>query len=199
MVSVAIAFLFKTLGILNSKGVFGKLVSVIIIIGIIILLFNSAPLLEPYLLDMVDISNFNQQIYNNDADGASSFEFGEIETSVAGLVSNIPISLYTCYFRPHLWEMNKPILLLSALESFFCLLSLIYIMLSNRSAFVTVYKSSLFIRISLFYILTLGILIGLTTFNFGTLVRYKTVSTLFLWLFIVLLLNHKKRPSGYSI
>jgi hypothetical protein len=42
-------------------------------------------------------------------------------------------------------------------------------------------------RIILNYIIIMGILIGLTTFNFGSLSRYKIVSLPFAWLFLFVL------------
>jgi hypothetical protein len=193
IVSAALAYLFKLLSVLFSKGILVKFFALIIVALIIAIVFKSAPLLEPYLLTMVDISNFNQHIYNLEPGEGSSFEFGEIETSVKGLVSKIPFGLYTCYFRPHLWEINKPILLASALESFLSFLLILYCLVFNRKAIATVYKSDFFTRLIVIYIIALGIIIGLTTFNFGTLVRYKAMSTIFLWLFIVLLINSKKK------
>lgn len=177
LVSAIVVYLFRFLKSLFLNGLLGKLFALIISTSIIAFIIKNGPLVEPYLLDMIDISNFNQQIYNLEPGEGSSFEFGEIETSVAGLVSKIPFALYTCYFRPHLWEINKPILLVSALESFLCLSLLFYMLVAKRAAFINVLKSNFFTRIIVVYIIVLGIIIGLTTFNFGTLVRYKAMST----------------------
>jgi len=169
-------------------SVFGK-VFVLAFLGVIVYLISqNLDVFDSYIYSLIDISNLNQQFYGPTSD-TSSFEFGEIETSFTGLLKKMPLGLYTCYFRPHLWEINKPILLLSALESFLCFWVLFYAVIKKGRNFTAVLRGHIMTNIMFFFILMLGIIIGITTFNFGTLVRYKAPAVPFLWVFIFLLLS----------
>ncbi|MEP7254552.1 MAG: hypothetical protein ABI666_02195 [Ferruginibacter sp.] len=140
----------------------------------------------------------NQQFYGPESTDTSAFEFGEIETSFSGLLSKIPFGLYTCYFRPYLWEINKPIILFSAIESFLCFLMLLAAIVKRGRNFTTVLRENTMTYIMFIFVLMLGIIIGITTFNFGTLVRYKSPAVPFLWLFIFLLLYSKPKEKALN-
>jgi hypothetical protein len=142
---------------------------------------------NPYVLSFVDTSNNFQQYYNNDFGETSSFEIGEIELSAVGLLKKMPIGFYSTYFRPHLWEVKKPIVLFSALESFFILALTLFTLIKKGKYLFELIRKDLFARLSLYYTIVLGIIIGLNTFNFGTLIRYKVPVVPFAWLFVFLL------------
>jgi hypothetical protein len=143
--------------------------------------------LDPYVLSFVDTSNVFQQYYNSDFGETSSFEIGEIETSVSGLIKKIPIGFYSTYFRPHLWEVKKPIVLFSAFESFLFLAFTLFTLVKKWNYLFRLVRNDLFARLSLYYSIILGIIIGLNTFNFGTLIRYKIPVVPFALLFVLLL------------
>lgn len=188
LISCAFVFLGRFLRKLFFASVFGK-VFVLAFLGVIVYLISqNLDVFDSYIYSLIDISNLNQQFYGPTSD-TSSFEFGEIETSFTGLLKKMPLGLYTCYFRPHLWEINKPILLLSALESFLCFWVLFYAVIKKGRNFTAVLRGHIMTNIMFFFILMLGIIIGITTFNFGTLVRYKAPAVPFLWVFIFLLLS----------
>jgi len=119
----------------------------------------------------------------------SAYSLGDIDYTAGALVSKIPASLAVTFFRPFLWEANKPIILLSALQSLFFLLTTIYLILKMRVIyfFISFFKSPQAIALmgfSLFY----GMVVGFTSYNFGALDRYKipSLSTYMLALLFVL-------------
>ncbi len=191
VISVSLVLIFKFLSGLFRSSFIGMVAVILIIFSLSVFIASNSSLLEPYALSIIDMSNLNQQFYNPDGE-TSSFDFGEIETSLSGLLLKIPVGLYTCYFRPHIWEINKPILLLSALESLTCFLLLCYAIIKKGKNFLSVLRFNILTPTLFFFVIILGIIIGITTFNFGTLVRYKVPSTPFLWIFIFLLLHSKK-------
>ncbi len=193
--AIVFAYFFHFLSKTGRKNFIG-LFFVLVILGVLVFLFiSNFAFIELYALQMVDTSNFFQQIYNND-DGSSAFEFGQIETSLRGLLLKIPVGLYTCYFRPHLWEVNKPILILSAIESTICLLLLCYALIKKGRNIGLLFKQNILTLIMFLFVIIMGIIIGLTTFNYGTLMRYKVPSTPFVWIFSFLLLKTEK-PQKY--
>lgn len=119
----------------------------------------------------------------------SAYSLGDIDYTSNALVSKIPASLTVTFFRPFLWEANKPIILLSALQSLFFLLVTVYLILRMRIIyfFSSFFKSPQAIALmgfSLFY----GMVVGFTSYNFGALDRYKIpcLSTYMLALLFIL-------------
>jgi hypothetical protein len=119
----------------------------------------------------------------------SAYSLGDIDYTSSALVSKIPASLTVTFFRPFLWEAGKPIILLSALQSLFFLLTTIYLILKMRVIyfFSSFFKSPQAIALmgfSLFY----GMVVGFTSYNFGALDRYKIpcLSTYMLALLFIL-------------
>ncbi len=150
---------------------------------------------DPYIAGFANASNFFQQQYNDSLDDSSSFELGEVETSMAGVLQKMPQAIYTTYFRPHLWEVRKPIVLFSALESF-CILILLVVALARKGIHTRqMLKDDLPATIIFAYVIVFGVIVGLTTFNFGTLVRYKVPAVPFLWVFVLLLLAYKPKEA----
>jgi len=119
----------------------------------------------------------------------SAYSLGDIDYTSNALVSKIPASLTVTFFRPFLWEAGKPIIILSALQSLFFLLTTIYLILKMRVIyfFSSFFKSPQAIALmgfSLFY----GMVVGFTSYNFGALDRYKIpcLSTYMLALLFIL-------------
>ena len=169
----------------KMRGSFiSKLVTSIFVIILLTLLLTNLSLFDPYILMFTDTSNFLQEQYSNSLGESSSFGIGEIETTFKGLLKKLPIGVYTTYFRPHLWEVRKPIILFSALECFFILCLTIWAFLRNGKYFFKLLREDKFARYLFVYTIILSALIGLTTFNFGTLIRYKVPGVPFFWLFI---------------
>ncbi len=54
---------------------------------------------------------------NEDAD--SNFDIGDMEPNVAGILKKLPTGFVATLYRPFVWEVRKPIMVLSAIESLF--------------------------------------------------------------------------------
>lgn len=190
---IAILFLlfFQLVGVMYRHSLITRALILFFIAGLLLLTYNNLDFFDPYVLSFVDTSNFYQQYYNNDFGETSSFEIGEIETTLQGLLKKMPVGIYTTYFRPHLWEVKKPIVLFSALESFLILAFTIWAFIKNGKYLLILIREDYFARLAMYYAIVLGIIIGLTTFNFGTLIRYKVPVVPFAWLFVFLLFYYK--------
>lgn len=153
-----------------------------------ILLVRNMSYFDPFIVKFVDTSNAFQEGYNS-GDGTSAFEFGEIETSFSGIVQKMPLGFYTAYFRPQLWEVYKPILFFSAIESFGLLIMALWALYFKGKYIRRLIRQDFLAYFSILYAILLGVIVGLTTFNYGTLVRYKIPGETFLYLFLLLLMN----------
>jgi len=188
--ALLLVYLLKLIYFLWKKSFFSRIFIIVTLVVSGYFFFSNLSFFDKYIVDFADTSNLFQKGYNADYGETTSFEFGEIETSFSGLLQKMPLGIFTTYFRPQLWEVNKPIMVISALESFIILVLLCWTLFIKRKYLRTLLKKDAFLNISLYYILIFGVIVGLTTFNFGTLVRYKIPAVPFLLVFIIMLSNY---------
>jgi hypothetical protein len=122
-------------------------------------------------------------------DAGSGYSLGELDGTFGSMVKLAPQAVNVSLFRPYLWEVRNPLMLLSALES----LALLFL------TFYTIYRSrtKLFralgdptILFCLMFSLTFAFAVGISTFNFGTLTRYKIPLLPFYLMALILILNY---------
>lgn len=104
----------------------------------------------------------------------SSFDIGEFDPTITGVLSKAPVAINAALFRPYIWEANNPAMLMSGIENFLLLIFSIYLMIKLRvfNLFRLIFKHRMLfftVTFSLFFAFS----VGLTTSNFGSLVRYK--------------------------
>lgn len=93
--------------------------------------------------------------------------------SLGSLVTTFPAAVNVTFFRPYLWEAGGAVGMMSALESFLLLLFFITILLKVRVIGIVRYMNHPFIQFALVFALIFGFAVGLTSYNFGALARYK--------------------------
>ncbi len=122
--------------------------------------------------------------YVSEREKGSGYTLGDYDFSPAGLAKKFVPAVITSFFRPFLWEAKNPVMVLSALENSIIL----YLFLSClfRGKFVYFFEHPAFIFCLIFSIL-FGFAIGVTTYNFGSLVRYKIPMIPFLIIPLLLL------------
>jgi hypothetical protein len=109
-----------------------------------------------------------------EAYGKNSFDIGTYDASITGILSKFPVAVVAGLFRPFLWEVSNPVMLISALENtFLILLTLrIFFKAGPINFFSLIFKEPLLI-FSFVFAIFFSFSVGLTTANFGALVRYK--------------------------
>ena len=131
--------------------------------------------LGDYSLDNVlDKAVTTQMDLKSDHYQGSAFDIGDFDPTIQGILAKMPAAINAALFRPYIWETYNVTMMLSGLENLIMLLFTIYLLIKlkiynlfrlmfrHRILFFTVYFS-LFFSFS----------VGLTTSNFGSLVRYK--------------------------
>lgn len=115
-----------------------------------------------------------QQDLTRDVYGKNSFDIGEFDPSLSGIVSKIPAAINAAIFRPYLWEVGSPTMLISAVENMI-LMIVIVIMLFKIGVlrFLGYIGKDPYLIFSTIFTIVLAFGIGLSTANFGALVRYK--------------------------
>ncbi len=113
--------------------------------------------------------------YVGETQGGSVYTLGDdYDYSLAGMLRKFPLAVNVTLFRPYLWEVRNPVMLLSALESLAALwLTLLVI---YQSGIGQLFKNMLARPIVIFclvFAIAFSFSVGISTYNFGSLVRYK--------------------------
>ena len=178
-------FLFLYLNKLKAiKATFIKIIATLIVIFGIVAVFSFT--YDNYEEEMGDyavenltssITNLNEVISVRTAEqGAeSNFSLGaEFDGSLSGIVKLAPLATVATFFRPFIWETRKISQLMAAVESL--ILMFFTLKLFLRSGPFKVFKYILSDQMTMFclgFAVIFGIFVGVSTLNFGSLVRYK--------------------------
>lgn len=106
--------------------------------------------------------------------GGSVYTLGKIDNNVGSLIEKFPAAVNVTLFRPYIWESKNINMLISALESTFILVFTIIVIF--KLGFFTLFqvtKSNPILFFMLIFTIVFAFAIGISTNNFGTLVRYK--------------------------
>jgi len=124
----------------------------------------------------------------------SSYDLGNIDPTIQGFIAIAPKAINVTLFRPYLWESNKVIIFLSALESTLIFLYFLYVLLKNKIVFffIKIIKDP-YLILCLFFTLVFAVFVGVSSFNFGSLVRYKIPCIPFFLTALVIIDGKRKR------
>jgi len=103
--------------------------------------------------------------------GDGGYDLGVLDGSWQSMVRLLPAAINVSLFRPYLWEVKNPLMLISALESFSLLILSIWFLIYKKQL-VNVFKDP-FLVFCFFFALLFAFGVGVSTYNFGTLMRYK--------------------------
>lgn len=103
--------------------------------------------------------------------GDGGYDLGELDGTWGSMIRLMPQAIGVSLFRPFLWEAKNPVMLLAALESLLTLLLTLNIIFSRGGIGRVV--SDPFLVFCLLFSLVFAFAVGISTFNFGTLMRYK--------------------------
>jgi hypothetical protein len=130
--------------------------------------------------------------YQTGSDAGSGYELGELDGTMGNLMKLLPKAINVSLFRPYLWEVKNPLMLLSALESLALLGITIYVVFkAGRRLFNAVVQPD--VLFCLIFSISFAFAVGVSTFNFGTLTRYKIPLMPFYLLALVLIRIYIKR------
>jgi hypothetical protein len=129
----------------------------------------------------------------------SAYDLGDFDPSINGLLSKALPAINVTLFRPYPWETKSIIQFFSSLESTAILLLTLY-MIFKRNIFKTIkniYTDPNLIMCILFSLI-FAFFVGISSYNFGTLSRYKIPCTPFYMLFLMILIFNKKSEEKIS-
>jgi len=124
----------------------------------------------------------------------NSFDIGEFEPTLTGVFSRFPAATIAGLFRPYLWESRNIVMLLSGLENFLILIITLYVLFRLKwSVIYSIISHHPILLCSFVFSILFAFMIGLTTSNFGALVRFKIPLVPLYMSTILLLLSQTKR------
>lgn len=124
----------------------------------------------------------------------SGYSLGELDGSFDGMLRLAPQAINVSLFRPYLWEVKNPLMLFSAVESLIMLLIVLLVIVRQRGRiFTRLAEPNILFALS--FTLVFAFAIGVSTYNFGTLVRYKIPLLPFFTTALVIMLDGRARES----
>jgi hypothetical protein len=104
----------------------------------------------------------------------SGYNIGEQDGTLSGMMKLAPQAIVVALFRPFLWESRNPIMALSALEaSYFIVLTLRILYRVGFLKTIRTIAGSPILTLCFVFSIVFAISVGISSGNFGTLVRYK--------------------------
>ncbi len=131
-------------------------------------------------------------------DAGSGYSLGELDGTFASILRLSPAAINVSLYRPYLWEVKNPLMAVSAVESVSFLI--VTILVLSKAKF-RIFKSlknpnALF---CLLFSLTYALAVGVSTFNFGSLARYKIPLMPFFIIALVILYNDGKIRTNQEV
>ena len=121
-------------------------------------------------------------------DESSSYSLGNFSPTIGGMLSQFPLAVNVTLFRPYLWEAKKIIVALSAIEA------LVFLFLTLKILFrigpVKIWKTIIddpTIQFCLIFSVIFAFAVGISSYNFGALSRYKIPCLPFFALALILI------------
>jgi hypothetical protein len=174
------------------RNVFFIFLFLILAFGVYQNLSNISGYLQAYALDTLleRVGNTFTWVNQGSEQGAR-YDLGIDYTSWSSLLASFPKGINVTLFRPYPWESKKIIVLISGIESSIIFLLTLYVLF--RTGFIqsilTIGRDRFLLMIFGFCI-SFAFIIGVSTGNFGSLVRYK-LPIMPLYMILLVILNSR--------
>lgn len=130
--------------------------------------------------------------YYTGKDAGSGYSLGELDGTFSSMLVLAPQAINVSLFRPYIWEVKNPLMLLSALEAIVLFGFVIYVVFKKRFRIFYTLKDPM-VMFCLVFSLTFAFAVGVSTYNFGTLSRYKIPLLPYFTLALIFILFYEKR------
>ena len=127
-----------------------------------------------YSLKKIDRTIQDHHNWNAREGQAASYSLGNSGGNILSALQKVPQAINVALFRPYIWEIKNPLMLLASLESFLILVFTVFVFW--KAGIRNVWQSMLqnpVVFFSLVISISLAFFIGLATYNFGALSRYR--------------------------
>lgn len=124
--------------------------------------------------NMIETAQIIQYDLTREAYGVNSYNIGSFEPTFTGVMSKFPAAITAGFFRPFIWEFNNFLMLMSGIESIVFMILITFLLVKGRikGSIRNTFQDPLIISFFVFAV-TYAFIVGLTSSNFGALVRYR--------------------------
>jgi hypothetical protein len=180
-------------------------VAIVSVGSVAFFLQNAGDLLGRYSVDQVlETASKTSYYIQSVGEAGSAYTINVDFSSTAGLLLAVPQGINISLFRPYPWEYLKPFILFASVESMIFLYFTLLIMFKGGfgKSLKIIWKSPT-IQFCILFSFLFAFMVGISSSNFGSLVRYKIPFMPFYLLALCLLYKEKfgfaKKPSQRSL
>ncbi len=109
----------------------------------------------------------------------SGYTLGKLDGTWQNMLAPAPAALHVSLFRPYVWEVKSPLMVLSAFEAMLNLFFTAFVLMKIRGKIIGYVKAEVIFCLVFALIFAFGV--GISSYNFGTLSRYKIPLLPFYW------------------
>lgn len=135
--------------------------------------------------------------YYTGRDAGSGYSLGELDGTFGSMLRLAPQAINVTLFRPYIWEVKNVLMLLSSLESMFLLVVTLFLLLRTPQSFFRALGNPEILFCTVFAV-TFAFAVGVSTYNFGTLVRYKIPMMPFYLAGLAIIADQLKREKKFA-
>ncbi|MBA3900873.1 MAG: hypothetical protein H0X62_11805 [Bacteroidetes bacterium] len=130
--------------------------------------------------------------------GTNSFDIGTLDGTLINMVSKAPVAINAALFRPYIFEARSAMLFISGLENLVLLAFSLWVLFKvGLFRSISLIKNDPFLIFALSFTLIFAFMVGVSTANFGALVRYKIPFVPFYLSVLIVILNKVRNQHGY--
>ena len=123
---------------------------------------------------IVQAQVIQSDLLRGDQYGSNSYFIGKLDGTLSNLLSLAPIAVLTALFRPFLWEIGSPTMVISAIENFALMIFVVLLLIrTNPIKIIKLLTKNPFLLFCILFSLFFAFGVGIAGTNFGALVRYK--------------------------
>jgi hypothetical protein len=123
----------------------------------------------------------------------NAFDIGTFDASISGVLSKFPEATLAGLFRPFIWEAKNPVMVLAGIENGVLLFLTIFLIIRlGPIPFIKVISNEPILFFSMIFGIFFAFSVGLTTSNFGAMVRYKIPAVPYYLASILIINEHYK-------
>lgn len=184
-------FIVSFIFLLFSKSkYFNKIKYLFFVVIIFFIIFYSQIL----LVELIEEARSQAETYET-IDAGSNVALFEYDFSPLGVLNMFSSAFTAVFFRPYVWESRSALMLISSFESFLFIIITIYTLI--KCGIINTFKiinSNPLLLFCLVFSVLFSIVVGFTTFNFGTMSRYK-IPCLQFYLIMIFIINHNSKTN----
>jgi hypothetical protein len=123
----------------------------------------------------------------------NAFDIGTFDASISGVLSKFPEATVAGLFRPFIWEAKNPVMVLAGIENGVLLFLTVFLIIRlGPLPFFRVISQEPILFFSMIFGVFFAFSVGLTTSNFGAMVRYKIPAVPYFLASILVINEHYK-------